>query len=247
MYVALPGEAFGSSRTTIAYQFGKGDLGGVPSKSSIPPFAVAPFDAETAKEHQEVWAKYLDVPVVQTNSIGMKLVLIPPGEFTMGSPQELTKRELNEHKLHDPFYVNRLAGETPEHRVTITKPYWLGETCVTQEEYERVMGANPSAFTEKQLDPSAFDPALPDDQVKRRLEAQTKMAGIDTKRHPVETITWDDAVESAANFPISQLGKGCSASSDIGLPTAEAGGSTPAARERRQVGFPAMTRQYSLA
>ncbi len=31
--------------------------------------------------HQEAWAKHLGVPVEQTNSIGMKLVLIPPGLF----------------------------------------------------------------------------------------------------------------------------------------------------------------------
>jgi serine/threonine protein kinase/WD40 repeat protein len=52
-----------------------------------PPPAVAPFDAKKAKEHQAAWAKHLGVPAEMTNSIGMKLVLIPPGEFTMGSPK----------------------------------------------------------------------------------------------------------------------------------------------------------------
>ena len=37
------------------------------------------------EEHQEAWAKHLGVPVEYTNSIGMKFVLIPPGEFMMGS------------------------------------------------------------------------------------------------------------------------------------------------------------------
>ena len=37
------------------------------------------------------------MPVVQTNSIGMKLVLIPPGEFMMGSPKELIEEELRLH------------------------------------------------------------------------------------------------------------------------------------------------------
>ena len=39
---------------------------------------------EQAKRHQEAWAKHLGVPVEVTNSIGMKLVLIPAGEFMMG-------------------------------------------------------------------------------------------------------------------------------------------------------------------
>ena len=54
-----------------------------------PPLAVAPFDEKQAKDHQAAWAKHLGVPVEITNSIGMKLVLVPPGEFMMGSPKEL--------------------------------------------------------------------------------------------------------------------------------------------------------------
>ena len=110
-----------------------------------PPLAVAPFNEKTAKQHQARWAKYLRVPVVQTNSIGMKLVLIPPGEFQMGSPKELIEEELRLHG-DDGWYKDHLPGEGPQHRVRITKPYWLGATDVTQEEYQRVMGSNPSKF-----------------------------------------------------------------------------------------------------
>jgi hypothetical protein len=37
------------------------------------------------EDEQQAWAKYLGQPVEMTNSIGMKLTLIPPGEFVMGS------------------------------------------------------------------------------------------------------------------------------------------------------------------
>ena len=87
---------------------------------------MAPFNEKTAKQHQARWAKYLRVPVVQTNSIGMKLVLIPPGEFQMGSPKELIEEELRLHG-DDGWYRDHLPGEGPQHRVRITKPYWLGE------------------------------------------------------------------------------------------------------------------------
>ena len=53
--------------------------------ADAPKPAIAPFDAEQAKKHQEAWAKYLGVPVEYTNSIGMKFRLIPPGEFLMGA------------------------------------------------------------------------------------------------------------------------------------------------------------------
>lgn len=65
-----------------------------------------------------------------TNSIGMKLVLIPAGSFTMGSPEE---------------DVGEIPFNTP-HKVTISKSYHLGSYEVTQHEYEKVIGANPSHF-----------------------------------------------------------------------------------------------------
>ena len=64
-----------------------------------------------------------------TNSIGMKLVLIPAGEFLMGSTDEDKDAE---------------GDEKPQHRVRITRPFYLGVYEVTQEEYETVMGQNPS-------------------------------------------------------------------------------------------------------
>ena len=43
-----------------------------------PPPAVAPFDGRQAKAHQKAWADHLGTPVQITNSLGMKLNLIPP-------------------------------------------------------------------------------------------------------------------------------------------------------------------------
>ncbi|MGA2622137.1 MAG: formylglycine-generating enzyme family protein, partial [Thermoguttaceae bacterium] len=111
----------------------------------LPPLAVAPFNERTALLHQKRWAKYLGVPVVQANSIGMKLALIPPGEFDMGSPKELIGTEARLH-ANDGWYRDRLPGEGPQHRIQITRPFFVGVTCVTQGEYERVMGTNPSKF-----------------------------------------------------------------------------------------------------
>ncbi len=100
--------------------------------NSAPPPAIAPFDAAKARLHQAAWAKHLRVPVERTDSIGQKLVLIPPGEFMMGSPESDTSAYMN---------------EKPQHRVRITKPFYLGAKEVTQGQYEQVMGTNPSRFT----------------------------------------------------------------------------------------------------
>ena len=117
------------------------------SNLKSPPPAIAPFDAKKAKEHQTAWAKYLGVPVEITNSIGMKLVLIPPGEFEMGSPKEVIEEELKTASQDDKWYLERLPGEGPRHHVRITRPFYLGLYPVTQEEYQRVMSANPSEFS----------------------------------------------------------------------------------------------------
>jgi formylglycine-generating enzyme required for sulfatase activity len=63
--------------------------------------------------------------------VSMKRVLIPAGEFMMGSPENEGGRDPN---------------EGPRHRVKITKPFFMGIYAVTQAQYEAVMGANPSFF-----------------------------------------------------------------------------------------------------
>ena len=65
-----------------------------------------------------------------TNAIGMKFVWIPPGTFMMGSPKE--------EKL-------RQDSET-QHKVTLTKGFYMGVHTVTQEQWMEVMGKNPSVF-----------------------------------------------------------------------------------------------------
>jgi len=68
---------------------------------------------------------------VITNSIGMKLVWIPPGEFMMGSPPSESKRD---------------NDEGPVHKVKITQGFWMGQYEVTQDQYQAVMSNNPSHF-----------------------------------------------------------------------------------------------------
>ncbi|MCY2924212.1 MAG: formylglycine-generating enzyme family protein [Planctomycetota bacterium] len=61
----------------------------------------------------------------------MKLVLIPAGKFTMGSPEGEKDRQRH---------------EGPQREVTISKAFYMGVCEVTQEQYEAIMGKNPSAF-----------------------------------------------------------------------------------------------------
>jgi formylglycine-generating enzyme required for sulfatase activity len=62
---------------------------------------------------------------------GIRLVPIPAGTFTMGSPAG---------------EADRGADEGPQTYVTLTEDFFLGATDVTQAQYEALMGANPSDF-----------------------------------------------------------------------------------------------------
>lgn len=63
------------------------------------------------------------------NGIQMEFVLLNPGSFTMGSS----------------LYAGE-GDEAPEHRVAITAPFYLGKYEVTQQQWESLMGNNPSRF-----------------------------------------------------------------------------------------------------
>jgi len=105
-----------------------------------------------------------------TNSIGMKLVLIPKGTFTMGSPESEQVGELS-----------RELDES-QHEVTISQDYYLGVYEVTQAQYKKVMGENPSEFQSNKL---------------AMLHPQTGQLAkeIDSSNHPVEMVSWQDAVK----------------------------------------------------
>ena len=75
----------------------------------------------------------------------MKLRLIPPGEFVMGSPPADIAEALEIGE--DPFYRDTVKSEAPQHQVQLSEPWFLGVHEVTQEQYESVSGDNPSYFS----------------------------------------------------------------------------------------------------
>jgi formylglycine-generating enzyme required for sulfatase activity len=98
-------------------------------KPAKPPLAIVPFSAEQAMRHQEAWAKYIKRGVVETNSMGMKLVLIPPGRFMMGQ-----------------------GGDEPTvHQVTLTKAFYLADREVTVKQFQEFIDDSQYPATEKLL------------------------------------------------------------------------------------------------
>ena len=87
------------------------------------------------------------------NSLGMRFALIPAGKFLMGSPES---------------EGGRGDDEGPQHEVEIARPFYLGIHQVTQKQYKKLMGENPSCFTR---------------------------ANGGGASHPVEQVSWEEAVE----------------------------------------------------
>ncbi len=88
-------------------------------------------------------------PNTFTNKLRMRFVLIPSGSFLMGSPKSEKDRQWNEKS----------------HKVVISKSFYLGETEVTQGQWGKLVGFNPSSFSKLGKD------------------------------YPVDTISWDQCME----------------------------------------------------
>jgi formylglycine-generating enzyme len=119
-------------------------------------------------------------PTDITNSLGMPMVLIAPGTLQVGrfepscpSPSEPESAEIDPRARwtaadyrHCEAMVRR--DRRPGFTATMARPFYIGKYEVTQGEWSRVMGANPSVF-------------------------QGARVSGDATRHPVDSVTWEEA------------------------------------------------------
>jgi len=99
-------------------------------------------------------SKNMTIPLA--GDVNLDMIWIEPGTFMMGSPED---------------ELGRVDSEV-QHEVTLTQGYWLGKYEVTQEQYEAVMGTNPS----------------------NQPDQMGKYYGIGND-YPVYYVSWDDAME----------------------------------------------------
>ena len=123
-------------------------------------FLVPAFFVQAGCDRSLEYGETVERGQVIANSIGMKLVLIPPGEFLMGGREPAASS----------------VDNRPQHRVRITKSFYMGVYEVTQDEWERVMSARPSQFCDTGVG-------------KRQVEE------VDTGQFPVDRVTWSEAIE----------------------------------------------------
>ncbi len=141
-----------------------------------PARARAPFDEKAAKGLQQAWADFLGRTAEEEfdlgNGLTLKVVLIPPGTFRMGSPDA--------ERAYQRKTFGKVAGdwvdEEVPHEVEITRAFYLGKYEVTQEQYQKLTGKNPSDF-------------------KADGARKEKVKGLVTTRFPVENVSWEEAVK----------------------------------------------------
>ncbi|HEX3654902.1 MAG TPA: SUMF1/EgtB/PvdO family nonheme iron enzyme [Pirellulales bacterium] len=171
---------------------------------ATPAKAIAPFDATQAKAHQAAWAKHLGTQVETTNSIGMRLTLIPPGEFLMGSTPEQVAwgRKSGEEDEIAPTdkYYSLLAEEMPQHKVTISQPFLMGSTEVTVAQFRKFVEASKYITeAEKHGSGNSGERTLSDKVQDADKGRNWKNPGYATTDDTAVThITWNDAVAYCA-------------------------------------------------
>ncbi|MEZ6091671.1 MAG: SUMF1/EgtB/PvdO family nonheme iron enzyme [Pirellulaceae bacterium] len=99
--------------------------------------------------------------VITVNDVPLSFRWCPPGEFLMGSPEDKRSQYGDAH--------------VTQHRVKISRGFWLQETEVTQAQYEMVTGEKPSFWQPL------------DDRAARALGREH------TTDNPVEQVSWTDA------------------------------------------------------
>ena len=130
--------------------------------------------------------------------VKMEMVLIPAGEFMMGSGEsaEATAAFFNKTYGEDLLKADFFKDEHPQHRVRITKPFYLGTYHVTRGQFRQfVADTGYKTDAEKGEKPGAWgwDPDKKEFGFNEKYSWRN--AGFEqTDEHPVVNVSWNDAV-----------------------------------------------------
>lgn len=168
-----------------------------PNRPISPAPTVAPFDAVTARSHQDAWARYLAVPVEEKIDLGgeeLSMVLIPPGEFLMGSSAEQQARFLEAARTAgDEFAAERIPAEGPQHRVQITRPFRLARHEVTVGQFRRFVEQTEYKTEAERSGKGGHRNVNGKWLQDPRLVWHVDPGFPQTEHHPVVNVSWNDA------------------------------------------------------
>ncbi len=133
-----------------------------------------------------------------TNSIGMKLTLVPSGEFMMGSEESAGETAEFFKKTFGFDYptAEHFKDEHPQHRVRITRPFYLGTYHVTRGQFRQfVKQSGYKTDAEKGENRGGFGWDSDQGEFYTNEKYSWRNAGFDqSDEHPVVNVSWNDAV-----------------------------------------------------
>jgi formylglycine-generating enzyme required for sulfatase activity len=136
------------------------------------------------------WNLYASYPRRITTSVGLKLALIPAGEFLMGRA-EPTPSLL---RAYNRSWIGRFDEEFPQHRVRISKPFYMGVHEVTVGQFRQFVSE-----TDYQTDAERTGGGQTfinsNGEFDRKEGLNWRDPGMEqTDEHPVVHVSWDDAM-----------------------------------------------------
>lgn len=159
--------------------------------SNQPRWLLSPCSAEEAGKIQAAWSAHLDLPVEITNQLGQTFRLIPPGVYQRGTTEQAMLSLLESVPADDSHWKACLASSSPAHEVVVTRPFYMATHETTQQDFQKLMGRNPSWYATTGPEPHYVQ----------------QVNGLDTIRHPVEGVSWNDASEFCQKLNQTDSGK----------------------------------------
>jgi formylglycine-generating enzyme required for sulfatase activity len=156
-----------------------------------------------AQESNVAGGKTKNLPKELTVDLGgnakLKMLLIPAGEFKMGSGESAKDTAAFFNKTSDskyPLTVDSFKNEHPQHRVRITRPFYLGTYHVTRGQFRQfVADTGYKTDAEKGEKPGAFGWDADTKEYVFNPNFSWRNVGFDqTDEHPVVCVSWNDAV-----------------------------------------------------
>jgi formylglycine-generating enzyme required for sulfatase activity len=130
--------------------------------------------------------------------VKMEMVLIPPGEFKMGSDESAEETAAFFEKKYGFESLSRVPfeNEYPQHRVRITKTFYLGTYHVTRGQFRQfVKDSGYKTDAEKSKGLGASGGNSKKEEFDFSMDHSWQNAGFEqTDEHPVVNVSWNDAV-----------------------------------------------------
>ena len=164
--------------------------------------------------YQAAWAGPEHAPPAAVeNTLGMKFVLVPAGEFMIGS-DEAPEALAQAYPRYERKRFLELGDEAPVHRVRITRSFYMGQHEVTVAQFRRFLQAS-GYVPESEADGSGGYGFNPEYDSKKTVRGDA-FEGRDPKYswrnpgfpqaddHPVVNVTWNDALAMSAWLSVQE-------------------------------------------